>query len=126
MRETIIGKQFDEERALYHLQHTDVENCIFAGPLDGESALKESRDIGLQKCQFSLRYPLWHVKGFTMADSKMEQMSIENVPYKEITIETQEDACLFIRTVEPDMVEYVVAKEVEEISGSEIKKCYFN
>ena len=52
MRETIIGKQFDEERALYHLQHTDVENCIFAGPLDGESALKESRDIGLQKCPF--------------------------------------------------------------------------
>ncbi len=61
-----------------------------------------------------------------MADSKMEQMSIENVPYKEITIETQEDACLFIRTVEPDMIEYVVAKEIEDISTSEVKKCYFN
>ena len=61
-----------------------------------------------------------------MADAKLEQLSIENVPYKEINIEVKEDAYLFIRTVEPDMVEYVVAKEVEDISGSEIKKCYFN
>lgn len=83
MRETIIGKQFDEERALYHLQHTDVENCIFAVPLDGESALKESRDIGLQKCQFSLRYPLWHVKGFTMADSKMDDKTRAAIWYAE-------------------------------------------
>lgn len=83
MRETIIGKQFDEERALYHLQHTDVENCIFAGPLDGESALKESRDIGLQKCRFSLRYPLWHVKGFTMADSKMDDKTRAAIWYAE-------------------------------------------
>lgn len=83
MRETIIGKQFDEERALYHLQYTDVENCIFAGPLDGESALKESRDIGLQKCQFSLRYPLWHVKGFTMADSKMDDKTRAAIWYAE-------------------------------------------
>jgi len=61
-----------------------------------------------------------------MADSKMEQMPIENVPYKEIDISVREDAYLFIRTIEPDMVEYVVAKEVEEISDTEIKKCYFN
>ena len=83
MRETITGKQFDEERALYHLQHTDVENCIFAGPLDGESALKESRDIGLQKCQFFLRYPLWHVKGFTMADSEMDEKTRAAIWYAE-------------------------------------------
>lgn len=44
-RTTITGKQFDEERALYHLQHTDVTNCVFAGPADGESALKESVDV---------------------------------------------------------------------------------
>lgn len=44
MRESINEKQFDEERALYHLQNADVVNCSFAGPADGESALKEARD----------------------------------------------------------------------------------
>mgnify|MGYP002424214037 CR=1 FL=1 len=46
-RNTIQNQQFDAERALYHLQHTDVEGCIFAGPADGESALKEARDVRL-------------------------------------------------------------------------------
>lgn len=73
MREKILQKQFDEERALYHLQHADVENCIFAGPADGESVLKEARDIGVNQCRFSLRYPLWHVEGFRMADTIMDE-----------------------------------------------------
>ena len=71
-RTNIIGKQFDEERALYHLQNADVTECIFAGEADGESVLKESENIGLKNCQFSLRYPLWHVRGFTMAESSMD------------------------------------------------------
>ena len=72
MRTNITGKQFDEERALYNLQHADVIECVFAGPADGESALKESRDVDLDHCSFSLRYPLWHVKGFTVKDSSMD------------------------------------------------------
>lgn len=71
-RTTIIGKQFDEERALYHLQKADVEDCVFAGPADGESVLKESMDVALKNCCFSLRYPLWHVDGFTMTKSSMD------------------------------------------------------
>lgn len=51
MREKIINQQYDEERALYHLQHADLEKCSFAGPADGESSLKEARDIGLKGCQ---------------------------------------------------------------------------
>ena len=47
MREQIQGKQFDEERALYYLQHTDVVDCVFDGPADGESVLKEARDVGV-------------------------------------------------------------------------------
>lgn len=82
-RETITGKQFDEERALYHLQHTDVENCVFAGPADGESVLKESRDVSLRDCRFSLRYPLWHVKGFTMAHSEMDEKTRAAIWYAE-------------------------------------------
>lgn len=72
MREQITGKQFDEERALYYLQHADVVNCVFAGPADGESVLKESRDVGVKNCSFSLRYPLWHVQGFRMENCTMD------------------------------------------------------
>ena len=75
MRTTITNRQFDEERALYNLQKADVTECIFAGPADGESALKESRDVNLTNCSFSLRYPLWHVQEFTMQDSTMDELT---------------------------------------------------
>ena len=72
MREKIIGKQFDEERALYNLKKSDVEDCVFAGPADGESVLKEARDVNLKNCDFSLRYPLWHVEGFRLENCSMD------------------------------------------------------
>ena len=72
MRKLITGKQFDEERALYHLQNAEVLDCIFAGPADGESVLKESRGVELRNCGFSLRYPLWHVQGFQMHNCTMD------------------------------------------------------
>lgn len=75
MGTTIAKSQFDEERALYHLQDADVVECVFAGPADGESALKESRDVHLKDCRFSLRYPLWHVKKFTMENSSMDELT---------------------------------------------------
>lgn len=73
MRTTIVNQQFDQERALYHTQGADIRDCVFAGPADGESVLKEAGDIDLQRCRFSLRYPLWHVRGFRMADSHMDE-----------------------------------------------------
>lgn len=75
MRTTVADSRFDEERALYHLQNADVKNCVFAGPADGESVLKESGDVNLTDCTFSLRYPLWHVKKFTMDHSSMDELT---------------------------------------------------
>lgn len=75
MREQIIDKQFDEERALYFLRHADVAGCIFAGPADGESVLKEARDVSVTDCKFSLRYPLWHVQGFKMHNCTMDELT---------------------------------------------------
>lgn len=75
MREKIIGRRFDEERALYHSVGADIINCVFAGPADGESVLKESRDINVSDSTFSLRYPLWHVDGFTLEHSKMDELT---------------------------------------------------
>ena len=51
----------DEERALYGLSGAEVVGCTFDGPADGESALKECREISVRDCTFRLRYPLWHL-----------------------------------------------------------------
>ena len=73
MRTIIQNQQFDEERALYGLRSGDVVDCTFAGPADGESVLKEARDVNLTRCDFSLRYPLWHVEGFSMEQCNMDE-----------------------------------------------------
>ena len=72
MEHIIEGKQFDQERALYHLQNTLVKDCVFAGPADGESAFKEARNIAAEGCSFSLRYPFWHTEGFSIKDCAMD------------------------------------------------------
>ena len=69
MRQRIENQTFDEERSLYHLQHGDVISCTFAGPADGESALKECRDLSVADCYFDLRYPFWHCENVTVYDS---------------------------------------------------------
>ena len=73
MRNEVRNLTLDEERALYHLTDTDVIDCTFAGPADGESALKEARNVSLQNCSFSLRYPLWHVEGFRLEQVNMDE-----------------------------------------------------
>lgn len=75
MRKLIENRQFDEERALYNLENADVSGCIFAGEADGESVLKESRDISLKNCSFSLRYPLWHVEGFCADNITFDELT---------------------------------------------------
>ena len=73
MKICITGKNYDEERALYALNDAEVTDCGFMGPADGESALKESRNITVSNCRFELRYPLWHSKNFTLSDSSMSE-----------------------------------------------------
>lgn len=75
MKTQIYGKTFDEERALYHLQNTEVAECTFAGPADGESALKEARDVIVRDCRFSLRYPLWHTQSFQLLRCSMDELT---------------------------------------------------
>lgn len=70
---TIENQTFDEERSLYNLKDTEVKNCVFAGPADGESVLKEARNISVKGCSFSLRYPLWHDRKFELIDSKLDE-----------------------------------------------------
>lgn len=69
----VENQRMDEERALYNLQNARVSNCRFEGPLDGESALKEGRNLEIDRCVFALRYPLWHVQNCTVSDCILEE-----------------------------------------------------
>ena len=65
----------DEERALYGLEHACINDVTFAGPTDGESSLKECRDICVIDSSFSLRYPLWHTAGFSLQNVHMDELT---------------------------------------------------
>ena len=65
------GKTFDEERALYGSDGVRLTDCAFDGPADGESALKESRDVQVVRAYCNLRYPFWHDKNLTIQDSEL-------------------------------------------------------
>lgn len=67
----ITDQTFDEERALYGAEGIVVKNCRFDGPADGESALKEGRDIKAEDSFFNLRYPFWHDTGLEITDCEM-------------------------------------------------------
>lgn len=75
MNNIIENQRFDEERALYNLKNTLITNCQFAGTQDGESVLKECRNINVENCSFSLRYPMWHVNQFALKGSQMDEFA---------------------------------------------------
>lgn len=79
--EIIKNQIYDEERALYNLKHTALEKCVFEGPADGESALKEANDIAVKECVFRLRYPLWHVEKFRIEKSVLDEPSRASLWY---------------------------------------------
>lgn len=68
------NQTYDQERALYGIKNSIVENCIFDGPADGESALKETANLSIKDCKFMLRYPMWHltkaeIEGCTLTET---------------------------------------------------------
>lgn len=63
----IRDQSFSLERSLYALSDVRLENVHFVkGNDDGESPLKECDNIELFKCDFDLRYPLWHDEKVTL------------------------------------------------------------
>lgn len=84
----IENEQFDEERALYGLRDTEVVNCRFDGPADGESAFKECERIVSEDCFFNLRYPFWHVTDGRIRGAEMTELCRAALWYdKRVTLE---------------------------------------
>lgn len=80
---TVKNQTFDKERALYNINNAEVINCTFAGPADGESALKECSEFNVEGCTFCLRYPLWHAKNYGVKNSSMDVNARAAVWYSE-------------------------------------------
>lgn len=73
IKNKIENEIHDEERAFYNLQNTEVNNIKISGPLDGESAFKEAREIKINDSTLELRYPLWHTINFELNNSVLTE-----------------------------------------------------
>ena len=54
-----LNGRYVGERALYGLFDAEINHCVFE---DGESPLKESRDLDISETEFRWKYPLWYAK----------------------------------------------------------------
>ena len=89
MKQTIFENlTLDEERALYGIDGALVKNCRFDGPADGESAMKEARNIEVADCYMNLRYPFWHVQAARITGCQLTEKCRAALWYdKDIVIE---------------------------------------
>ncbi len=69
----IRNQRFGEERALYNSHDLVLEKCSFDGEEDGESALKECKNIVLKDCYMNLRYPFWHIDGLEISGGELTE-----------------------------------------------------
>ncbi|MBQ9198735.1 MAG: DUF3737 family protein [Lachnospiraceae bacterium] len=81
----ITGKKYVGERSLFMARDLVIEDTIFG---EGESPLKESRDIKLYNSMFKWKYPLWYSKNITVKNCSWFEMARAGVWYTEnISIE---------------------------------------
>lgn len=69
----IENQNFPHERDLYGADGLYLKNCTFDGAEDGESALKEGKNLKLERCYMNLRYPLWHDEGVELTEVTMTE-----------------------------------------------------
>ena len=78
----------DEERSFYGIKDAHLINIKIVGPKDGESSLKEAKNIIVEKSVFSLRYPFWHNDNLQIKECEIEETGRAAIWYSnKITIE---------------------------------------
>lgn len=76
--EVIREESLSGERALYRGENLEIHDTIFH---DGESPLKESRNVKLYGCEFQWKYPLWYSENVYVKDSVWQEMGRSGVWY---------------------------------------------
>lgn len=66
------------ERALFQQSGLHITDTVFQ---DGESPLKECRDIEMERGVFKWKYPLWYSRDITVKDSSWREMARAGVWY---------------------------------------------
>ena len=66
-RQVIKDMRLGGERPLFESHHLVLDNVTIT---DGESAVKESSDIIVRNCLFIGKYPLWHIHGFEVCNTR--------------------------------------------------------
>ena len=69
---------FVGERALFASSDTEIYDSVFA---DGESPLKESRNITVDGCIFKWKYPMWYCKGVTVRNTTLLETARSGIWY---------------------------------------------
>ena len=73
-------QHYTEERALFSSRDSVITECRFS---EGESPLKESRDIEVQTSVFEWKYPLWYCKNVKVMNTTFEETARSGVWYTE-------------------------------------------
>lgn len=81
---TYKNQYFEGERSLFAEHDANISNTTFG---EGESPLKESRQIKLDNAIFQWKYPLWYSQHIDVTNSIFETMSRSGIWYtKDISI----------------------------------------
>lgn len=84
-----LNEHFTGERALFKTEDAYVDSCTFD---DGESPLKESRDLDVVHSTFGWKYPLWYGKDVNVIECTFLPMARAGVWY---TIDASFAHCRF-------------------------------
>ncbi len=74
----IRNEKFEGERPLYRRSEIEIVDCKFE---NGESAIKEGKDLVSRRCNFNSKYPFWHCRHIEIEDSLFDEMGRAAVWY---------------------------------------------
>ncbi len=75
-----LKQHYNEERALFSSCDILVEECKFS---EGESPLKESKNVEVNKCVFQWKYPLWYCQNVKVKETTFEETARSGIWYTE-------------------------------------------
>lgn len=72
------NEHFEGERALFKIQDSTIDNCLFD---NGESPLKESKNLKITNTTFGYKYPCWYASNLNVSNCTFLEMSRSGIWY---------------------------------------------